>query len=59
MKTAIREKTEGSFHELKGNVREIAGKQSDSPKLEAEGAGDKITGIVQEKYGPFKRFLEN
>jgi uncharacterized protein YjbJ (UPF0337 family) len=59
MNTDIRDKTEEISHELKGNVREIAGKQSDSPRLEVEGAGDNKTGIVQKNYGPFKRFMEN
>jgi uncharacterized protein YjbJ (UPF0337 family) len=45
------------FHELKGTAKEIAGKISDNPKLEGEGAGEKIAGKVQEKLGQIKKVL--
>ena len=59
MKTGTKAKTDGRFHKLKRNVREIDIKQSDNPKQDAEGAGEKVAGVVQEEYGPFKRFMEN
>jgi uncharacterized protein YjbJ (UPF0337 family) len=55
MKSSIRDKTEGTFHEVKGKVKEIAGKLSDNPKLEAKGKGEKIAGKVQEKIGQVKK----
>ena len=55
MKSSIRDKTEGTFHEMKGKVKEIAGKLSDNPKLEAKGKGEKIAGKVQEKIGQVKK----
>ena len=55
MKSSIRDKTEGKFHEVKGKVKEIAGKLSDNPKLEAKGKGEKIAGKVQEKIGQVKK----
>ena len=55
MKSSIRDKTEGTFHEVKGKVKEIAGKLSDKPKLEAKGKGEKITGKVQKKIGQVKK----
>jgi uncharacterized protein YjbJ (UPF0337 family) len=57
MKSSIREKAEGTFHEVKGKVKEVAGKLSDNPKLEAEGIGEKIAGKVQEKIGQVKKVL--
>ena len=57
MKSSIRDKTEGTFHEVKGKVKEIAGKLSDNPKLEAKGKDEKIAGKVREKIGKVKRFL--
>ena len=57
MKSSIRDKTEGMFHEVKGKVKEIAGKLSNNPKLKAKGKGEKIAGIVQKKIGKVKRFL--
>jgi uncharacterized protein YjbJ (UPF0337 family) len=55
MKSSIRDKAEGTFHEVKGKVKEVAGKLSDNPKLEAEGAGEKVAGKVQEKIGQVKK----
>ncbi len=57
MKSSIRDKTEGTFHEVKGRVKEIAGKLSNNPDLEAEGTGEKIAGKVQEKIGQVKNVL--
>jgi uncharacterized protein YjbJ (UPF0337 family) len=57
MKSSIRDKAEGTFHEVKGKVKEMAGKITDNPKLEAEGTGEKIAGKVQEKIGQVKKVL--
>ena len=43
------------FHKVKGNVKEVAGKISDNPKLETEGTIEKMTGRVQEKVGQVKK----
>jgi len=57
MKSSIRDKAEGTFHEAKGKVKEMAGKITDNPKLEAEGTSEKIAGKVQEKIGEVKKVL--
>jgi len=57
MKSGAKDQAEGTFHELKGKVKEIAGKLSDNPKLEAEGTGEKIAGKVQKKVGQAKKVL--
>jgi len=57
MKSSIRDKTEGTFHKVKGKVKEIAGKLSDNTELEAEGIGEKIAGKVQENIGKVKKVL--
>ena len=57
MKTSRKDRVEGTYHELKGRVKEVAGKLSDNPKLEAEGTGEKIAGKVQEKIGQVKKVL--
>ena len=59
MKSSIRDKAEGTFHEVKGKVKEVVGKLSDNPKLEAEGTDEKIAGKVQEKIGKVKNVLGN
>jgi uncharacterized protein YjbJ (UPF0337 family) len=55
MKSSIRDKAEGTFHEVKGAIKEAAGKLTDNPKLKAEGTVEKIAGKVQEKVGQVKQ----
>ena len=55
MKSRIRDKTEGTFHEVKGKIKEVAGDLSDNSKLEVEGTAEKIAGKVQEKIGQVKK----
>ena len=57
MKSSTKDQAEGTFHEVKGKVKEVAGKLSDNPDLEAEGAGEKIAGRVQGKIGQVKKVL--
>lgn len=58
MKTSTKDQVEGSFHEIKGKVKEAAGKLSDNQNLEDEGLGEKITGKVQKKVGQVEKVLE-
>ena len=46
---------EGKYHKVKGKLKEMAGELSDNPKVEAEGAGEKIAREVQEKIGQVKK----
>lgn len=55
MKSSSRDKTEGTFHQVKGKIKEVAGKLSDDPKLEDEGTEEKIGGKVQKKVGQVKK----
>jgi len=48
---------EGTFHKVKGKIKELAGKLGDNPKLEAEGTIEKAGGKVQEKVGKAKKIL--
>jgi len=57
MKSSTKDQVEGTFHELKGKAKEVAGKLSDNPKLEAEGTGEKIAGKVQDKIGQVKKVV--
>jgi uncharacterized protein YjbJ (UPF0337 family) len=57
MKSSIRDKAEGTFHEVKGKAKEVAGKLSDNPKLRAEGTVERVAGKVQEKIGQVKKAL--
>jgi uncharacterized protein YjbJ (UPF0337 family) len=51
MKSSKQDKAEGTFYEVKGKVKEVAGKVSDNPKLEAEGTVKNIYSQVQENIG--------
>jgi len=57
IKSSIRDKAEGTFHEVKGKVKEVAGEITDNSELEAEGTGEKIAGKVQKKIGEVKKVL--
>jgi uncharacterized protein YjbJ (UPF0337 family) len=55
MESSTKDKLEGTFHEVKGKAKEVAGKLIDNPELEAEGTGEKIAGKIQEKIGEVKK----
>jgi uncharacterized protein YjbJ (UPF0337 family) len=55
MKSGTQDQAEGTFHKIKGKVKEIAGELSDNKELEAEGTGEKVAGQVQEKIGQVKK----
>jgi uncharacterized protein YjbJ (UPF0337 family) len=57
MKSGTQDQAEGTFHKIKGKVKEVAGELSDNPELEAEGTGEKVAGIAQEKIGQVKKGL--
>ncbi len=57
MKSGNRDKAEGKLHEIKGKVKEKAGKLTDNPKLEIEGTDEKIAGKIQGDVGDIKKAL--
>jgi len=57
MKSSSQDKVEGTFHEAKGKLKEMAGKITDNPKLQASGVGERIAGKVQGKLGEVKKVL--
>ena len=57
MKPSTKDQVEGTFHKVKGTIKEAAGKLSDNPNLEAEGTGEKIAGKLMEKIGQVKKVL--
>ena len=58
MKSSIRDKVEGTGHEVKGALKEGVGKLSDNPRLQAEGTVEKIVGKVQRASGEVKKIIE-
>jgi len=57
MKSGMKDQAEGTLHQVKGKLKEIAGEVSDNKELEAEGTGEKIAGKVQEKIDQLKKVL--
>ena len=57
MKSSMKDKVKGTFHEAKGKVKEMAGKITDNPKLEAKGKAEKLAGKAQGKIGQVKKVL--
>jgi uncharacterized protein YjbJ (UPF0337 family) len=57
MKSSTRDDAEGKWHKVKGKVKELAGKVSMDPDLEAEGKQESKTGKVQEKIGEIKKVV--
>jgi uncharacterized protein YjbJ (UPF0337 family) len=44
MKSSTNDLAKGKLHEVKGKVKEAAGKLTDNPKLQVEGTVEKIAG---------------
>jgi len=55
MKQSTEDKAKGTFHEVKGKVKEKVGRATNNPDLEAEGQVEKIGGKVQKKIGQVKK----
>jgi uncharacterized protein YjbJ (UPF0337 family) len=51
MKSSMKDKVKGKFHELKGKVKQTTGHLCDNPKLESDGCREKIAGKIQSKVG--------
>jgi uncharacterized protein YjbJ (UPF0337 family) len=57
MKSNTEDRTEGKYHQVKGKVKEGAGKITNDPKLEAKGKAENMAGKVQGKVGQIKKVL--
>jgi uncharacterized protein YjbJ (UPF0337 family) len=57
MQSSTKDQAEGTFHKIKGKIKEVAGELSDNKELETEGTDEKIAGKVQEKIGQVKKVL--
>jgi uncharacterized protein YjbJ (UPF0337 family) len=57
MKSSTKDQVQGKFQEVKGTVKEVAGKLSNNPNLEVAGKGEKIAGKAQVKIGQVKKVL--
>jgi uncharacterized protein YjbJ (UPF0337 family) len=57
MKQSTKDKAKGSFHEVKGAVKQKVGRATDDPNLAAEGQGEKIGGKIQKKIGQLEKVV--
>ena len=57
MQKSTEDKAKGTFHEVKGKVKEKVGQVTNNPDLEAEGLVEKIGGKVQKKIGQVEKVL--
>lgn len=57
MSSALKDKVKGTLHEAKGKIKEVAGKITDNPKLEAKGVVEKLAGKAERKLGEIKKVI--
>ena len=57
MKQSTEDKAKGTFHEVKGKVKEKVGKVTNNPDLEAEGRAERIGGKIRKKIGQVEKVL--
>ena len=58
MKSSTTDQVKGKLHEVKGNMKEKAGKLTNNPNLEAEDQSEKLAGHVQKKVGQIEKVFE-
>lgn len=58
MAQSTKDRAEGSFHEMKGKLKEKAGQISNDPQLADEGTDEKVGGKIQRKIGEVEKVLE-
>ena len=58
MKDSTTDKIKGEAHEMKGAVKEKAGKLLHNPALEADGHHEKTAGKIQKKVGEIEKVLD-
>ncbi len=58
MKDSTKDQVQGKLHEVKGTLKEKAGRIINSPGLQVEGQLEKTAGKVQQKVGQIAEVLE-
>ena len=58
MKLSTKDQAKGKLHEVKGDIKQKAGRATNNPKLEAEGQDEKIAGKFQKKVGQIEKVFE-
>jgi uncharacterized protein YjbJ (UPF0337 family) len=58
MKAGIKDELKGKAHQVKGAIKETAGKVISNPRLEAKGHHERVAGKVQKKIGQVEKVFE-
>jgi uncharacterized protein YjbJ (UPF0337 family) len=58
MKRSAKDQAKGTYHELKGTVKQKVGKATNNRQLQAEGLGEKLAGGLQKGIGQAEKALE-
>ena len=58
MKPSTKDQVEGALHEMKGAVKEAAGRVSHNPDLTRKGQAEALAGKAQKKIGQIKKVFE-
>jgi uncharacterized protein YjbJ (UPF0337 family) len=58
MKQSTKDQLKGKAHEVKGAIKEKAGRATNNPQLEGEGQDEKVAGKIQKKVGQVERVFE-
>jgi len=57
MKPSTTDQAEGKLHEVKGKLKEAAGRITNNPDLADQGTAEKVAGKVQSKVGQIEKVL--
>jgi uncharacterized protein YjbJ (UPF0337 family) len=57
MKQSTKDAARGTFHEVKGTVKETVGRATNNPDLAAKGQDEKIDGTIQKKISQVEKVL--
>jgi uncharacterized protein YjbJ (UPF0337 family) len=58
MKPSTENVVAGKIHEVKGKIKETAGRATNDPNLEGQGLGEKVAGTIQNKVGHVQKVIE-
>ena len=58
MKASTENKVEGTYHEVKGKVKEKAGEITKKPELMEEGRDEQVAGKIRKKIGDIQKVFD-
>jgi uncharacterized protein YjbJ (UPF0337 family) len=58
MKSSTKDNAEGKLHQVKGTIKEVAGRIVGDSDLESEGKEEHLEGKIQEKLGQIKKVMD-